>query len=167
MHLNESLWLEIEFFKQEERQQRNTGVQKFVRFVFHEIRVPFNSLMLALDCLDGDDGGSAGGMPPRSAEDQELIQVMKDNASAMKRIINDVLSFQKVQEGQVFLLPERVRLGEDKKAREREGGVEGEEGSGVLGARLNFFDGGIAASPFAPLGITTRLPEASSSHKTP
>jgi signal transduction histidine kinase len=71
------------------------------RFVFHEVRVPFNSLYLALECLD-DEG--------RSAEDAELIGTMKDSAASMKRLINDVLSFQKIQEGQVELLPQPTRL---------------------------------------------------------
>ena len=44
IHLSETLWLEMEFLKNNERERHNAGVLTNVRFVFHEVRVPFNSL---------------------------------------------------------------------------------------------------------------------------
>eukprot|EP00614_Pseudopedinella_elastica_P010946 CAMPEP_0172593284 /NCGR_PEP_ID=MMETSP1068-20121228/12458_1 /TAXON_ID=35684 /ORGANISM="Pseudopedinella elastica, Strain CCMP716" /LENGTH=1075 /DNA_ID=CAMNT_0013390733 /DNA_START=147 /DNA_END=3374 /DNA_ORIENTATION=+ len=102
LFMDENMWVEMEFLRQELREQRNTGVKKFIRFVFHEVRVPFNSLWLALECLEDN--------AQRTDEDRELINMMKDNAHSMKRIINDVLSFQKLQEGHIKLAPRPMRL---------------------------------------------------------
>jgi signal transduction histidine kinase len=68
----------------------------FLRYVFHEVRVPLNSISLGLQILQD--------LPHRLNEEiMELITMMKDASRMMEETLNDVLSFQKMEEGKLHL----------------------------------------------------------------
>jgi signal transduction histidine kinase len=74
-------------------QSAHDSSRKFLRYVFHEIRVPLNSLVLGIDVLKKD----LSEYEELSFED--ILEVMEDSATTMSTVLNEVLSFQKIEEG--------------------------------------------------------------------
>lgn len=72
----------------------NTSRRAFLRFVFHEVRVPLNSISMGVQVLEGS---------PMATEDQETVSMMKDAVHAMGETLNDVMALQKVEEGSLEL----------------------------------------------------------------
>jgi signal transduction histidine kinase len=68
---------------------------KFMQFVLHEVRVPLNSIVLGLDLLGIEEG--------LTEDIQDTVDMMKQSASFMVATLNDVLSWQKVEQGVVDL----------------------------------------------------------------
>lgn len=62
----------------------------YVQFILHEIRVPLTSIMLGLDLIR-----SSQLLP---VEDAETIEMMRQAANFMKVTLNDVLSWQKIEQ---------------------------------------------------------------------
>ena len=77
--------------KQMSEQQRIA----FLRYIFHEIRVPLNSLSLAIEYILGSDN--------LSASLKESLIIMQNSATFMADTLNDVLDFQKIEEGKLSL----------------------------------------------------------------
>lgn len=66
--------------------------RSFIRYAFHEVRVPLNSLVLGMSILRTN-----------SSEEEEAIQLMREAAEFMTDTLNDVLSLAKVEEGRMLL----------------------------------------------------------------
>eukprot|EP01033_Poteriospumella_lacustris_P016855 gene16855-12065_t len=72
----------------------NTSRRAFLRFVFHEVRVPLNSISMGVQVLEGS---------PMATEDQDTVSMMKEAVHAMGETLNDVMALQKVEEGSLEL----------------------------------------------------------------
>jgi signal transduction histidine kinase len=79
------------FLLLEERRQADAKRNSFIRYVFHEVRVPFNSISMGLQLLDGQ------------IPQVEILEMMKDAANYMSETLNDVLTLQKIEEGGMTL----------------------------------------------------------------
>ena len=67
---------------------------RFVAMVSHELRTPLNTMLLTLDTLD----------PPGSSEEQQAcLAVARASGHSLKRLIEDVLEFSRIESGKVTL----------------------------------------------------------------
>lgn len=74
----------------------NIERRNFLRYIFHEVRVPLNSLVLGLSALKQiacDDVGDSG------VSQLSIIDELEDSTTFMTDTLNDVLSMQKIEEG--------------------------------------------------------------------
>jgi signal transduction histidine kinase len=69
----------------------------FLRYVFHEVRVPLNSISLGLELLTESEGIT-------QEDDKETVIMMKEAITFMGETLNDVLAIQKVEEGALTLI---------------------------------------------------------------
>eukprot|EP00597_Dinobryon_sp_UTEXLB2267_P005112 CAMPEP_0170071904 /NCGR_PEP_ID=MMETSP0019_2-20121128/9688_1 /TAXON_ID=98059 /ORGANISM="Dinobryon sp., Strain UTEXLB2267" /LENGTH=457 /DNA_ID=CAMNT_0010280633 /DNA_START=879 /DNA_END=2252 /DNA_ORIENTATION=+ len=87
-------------------QTANEARRAYLKYLFHEVRTPLNSLSMGIDILDRN--------PHMCEEDKESLQMMRVAADFMSKTLNDVLSMQKIEEGkleldmQPFLLADAV-----------------------------------------------------------
>jgi CheY-like chemotaxis protein/nitrogen-specific signal transduction histidine kinase len=72
--------------------------RRFLRYVFHEIRVPLNSLVLGIEVLKKEAEAVEA-----DKSCAEVLEVMEESTTSMSTILNDVLSFQKIEEGRFDL----------------------------------------------------------------
>lgn len=79
----------------EERRKAEESRLMFMRYVFHEVRVPLNSVVLGLQLLQ--DNRKLARM------EKETLTMMKDATSFMAETMNDVLSLQKIENGMLEL----------------------------------------------------------------
>jgi len=104
--------------KKDQKLKRKT--EEFMRFVFHEIRVPFNSLILSLSVVkdavepllrlrssEADSGDKSNTDNDNILEHLEIAQI---SSQGMMRVVNDVLTLQKMQAGLVIIRPEPTDL---------------------------------------------------------
>jgi len=77
-------------------EEASSAQKVFLRFVFHEVRVPFQSLLLGIEHLQQEESLSA--FAP-------MLDVLMSSAEMMKRVIDDVLSLSRLQDGQLKLEP--------------------------------------------------------------
>ncbi|GMI12588.1 hypothetical protein TrVE_jg1352 [Triparma verrucosa] len=83
-----------------------SSTDQFLRFVFHEIRVPFNALILSLEVLKSDSlSGDSAKQDPNTKEHFEIATTA---SHSMMRIMNDVLSLQRIASGKLVLCQEPV-----------------------------------------------------------
>ena len=66
------------------------------RYVFHEVRVPLNTIRLGLDSMQ--QSGSL------DSDTSFVVSCMDEAANTMADTLNDVLSYQKIEEGKVELV---------------------------------------------------------------
>jgi signal transduction histidine kinase len=83
------------FLLLEEKKKAAESRLMFLRYVFHEVRVPLNSISLGLQLLDDSSW--------LHIEDKETITMMTDATKFMAETLNDVLSLQKIEEGKLHL----------------------------------------------------------------
>lgn len=78
-----------------EERRANEARRAFLRYIFHEVRTPLNSLTMGIDILERSD----------HLDDSELdsLVMMKDASTFMAETLNDVLSMQKIEEGKLEL----------------------------------------------------------------
>ncbi|KAJ3150698.1 hypothetical protein HDU86_006315 [Geranomyces michiganensis] len=89
--LQQALAHEIEETKRvEEKKRQLTG------YVFHEIRVPLNTLIQSVNLLQQD----------KANLDKDLIEVLNTGLHSIETLLNDVLDFQKIAEGFFHLNPQ-------------------------------------------------------------
>ncbi|KAJ3169786.1 hypothetical protein HDU88_000423 [Geranomyces variabilis] len=89
--LQQDLNHEIEETKRvEEKKRQLTG------YVFHEIRVPLNTLIQSVNLLQQD----------KANLDKDLIEVLNTGLQSIETLLNDVLDFQKIAEGFFHLNPQ-------------------------------------------------------------
>jgi len=77
-------------------QKANAAQKLFLRFIFHEVRVPFHSLLLGLEYLAAQEGLD---------EYQSLFATLIQSAEMMERTINDVLLLSRLEDGRLELQP--------------------------------------------------------------
>ena len=108
-----------------ENRAANDAKRRFFRYIFHEVRVPLNAVALSVQQMSHilDSNGAAPLSSPTpssplsapappfpspplsphaggvSEEVRELLEVMAEQSQVMVRILNDVLSLQKIEEG--------------------------------------------------------------------
>ena len=75
------------FIVLEERANADVKRNAFIRYIFHEVRVPFNSISLGLQLLDG------------RIPQVDVLNMMKDAANCMSETLNDALTLQKIEDG--------------------------------------------------------------------
>jgi CheY-like chemotaxis protein len=81
------------------KDEANEAQRHFLRYVFHEIRVPLNTIRLGLESInlgvDDDD---------EIDEDTKMVVACMDEAAnTMSDTLSDVLSYQKIEEGKIEL----------------------------------------------------------------
>ena len=83
-----------EAYRRAETESRrvNEARRAFLKYIFHELRSPLNSLSIGIDLLQS--GGALQG------SDVESVVLMKDSSMFMTDILNNVLTIQKIEEGQ-------------------------------------------------------------------
>ncbi len=79
----------------EERRKAEESRLMFLRYVFHEVRVPLNSVVLGLQLLQDNR--------EFARVEKETLTMMKDATSFMAETLNDVLSLQKIEQGMLEL----------------------------------------------------------------
>ena len=89
----------------EEKKRGEQTRHMFLRYVFHEVRVPLNSVALGLQLINDS--------PNLDEQDQETIVMMSEALGFMNETLNDVLSLQKIEEGKLelertFFSPESI-----------------------------------------------------------
>jgi signal transduction histidine kinase len=83
------------FLLLEEKQRAAKAHLMFLRYVFHEVRVPLNSVCLGLQLLQENS--------LYAQAEQEVLTMMNDATTSMAATLNDVLSLQKIEEGMLEL----------------------------------------------------------------
>ena len=73
----------------------NESRRAFLRYVFHEVRVPLNSITMGLHLLSDNESIDE---PCR-----ETVSMMKEASAYMSETLNDVLSIQKIEDGKLEL----------------------------------------------------------------
>lgn len=79
----------------EEKKRSAASKRTLLRYVFHEVRVPLNSITLGTDLLLQNDS--------LTEEEVETLFMMKDASMFMTNTLNDVLSLQKIEDGKLQL----------------------------------------------------------------
>lgn len=74
----------------------NTSRRAFLRYVFHEVRVPLNSISMGVQLLESSD--------KIVDEDRDTIFMVKEAVGFMGETLNDVMALQKVEEGSLELI---------------------------------------------------------------
>ncbi|WVQ67940.1 uncharacterized protein L199_006145 [Kwoniella botswanensis] len=68
--------------------------KRFVSYIFHEVRVPLNTALLAVQNLEGENVFKG------LAEDQsEMVHGLMGSLTMMEKVLNDVLSFNRMESG--------------------------------------------------------------------
>ena len=113
----------------DENRASNDAKKRFFRYIFHEVRVPLNAVVLSVEQLHhfyeirhiSRSVGTALPFTPdlspvspvqMDEEVGELLEVLTEQSQAMVRILNDVLSLQKIEEGAAEWKSERFVLDE-------------------------------------------------------
>mmetsp|Transcript_19791 Transcript_19791/g.27208 ORF Transcript_19791/g.27208 Transcript_19791/m.27208 type:complete len:730 (-) Transcript_19791:249-2438(-) len=73
----------------------NEARRGFLKYIFHEVRSPLNSLAIGIEIL-----GRSNNL---DSSDLESLYMMKDASEFMNDTLNDVLSMQKIEEGKLEL----------------------------------------------------------------
>jgi signal transduction histidine kinase/CheY-like chemotaxis protein len=81
-------------------QTANESKRRFIRYIFHEVRVPFNAIVLGVEQLREDLYTE----PLRPVEEmQDVVNILNEQSKVVARILNDVLSLQKIEDGALEL----------------------------------------------------------------
>lgn len=81
--------------------QANEARRAYLRYVFHEVRVPLNSISMGLHVLQGSN---------LSPPEKETIDMMREATLFMTATLNDVLSIQKIEQGKLELVLSNTTL---------------------------------------------------------
>jgi len=94
VHLDTLLQVKRAIIDENER-RANEARRAFLKYIFHEVRSPLNSLAIGIEIL-----GRSNNL---DATDLESLGMMKDASEFMNDTLNDVLSMQKIEEGKLEL----------------------------------------------------------------
>ena len=72
----------------------NDAKKRFIRYIFHEVRVPFNAMVLGIEQLKSDVASHHHILP----EANETLKILADQSDVVTHILNDVLSLQKIED---------------------------------------------------------------------
>ncbi|XP_024371609.1 uncharacterized protein [Physcomitrium patens] len=88
--------------------QADRSKQQFMAYVFHNIRVPFNAIVLGLGHMRalGDGGGLLGS----AADKMDLVQMMLDCAETMTSVLDDVTDMGQWEGGEMELHKEEFDI---------------------------------------------------------
>ena len=78
---------------EENDRNANEARRAFLKYIFHELRNPLNSLTIGIEIL--------GNSSHLDSHDLESLGMMKDASAFMNDTLNDVLSMQKIEEGKL------------------------------------------------------------------
>jgi signal transduction histidine kinase len=79
---------------------------QFIRYVFHEVRVPFSAMLLGVEQLcDVWQPENDFAQPDRNGwlAMKDTVDILLEQADCIKHILDDVLSMQKIEEGKMKL----------------------------------------------------------------
>ncbi|KAH9313288.1 hypothetical protein KI387_028323 [Taxus chinensis] len=95
----------IQAFEQNKAEypEKINHMKQFLNFIFHEIRVPFNVVVLGIGHMLGSS---------LSDEHQEILHMMEASSSCMSRLLNDVLDMGKIEAGKLHLEKQPFNMGE-------------------------------------------------------
>lgn len=79
----------------EEKKRIETHRNALLRYIFHEVRTPLNSLVLGLQCL--------ADLKVTTSTEQEVLEMMAVGTEQINKTLNDVISFQIIDEGSLVL----------------------------------------------------------------
>ena len=68
--------------------------KRFVSYIFHEVRVPLNTALLAVQNLEGENVFK--GLP---GDQSEMVHGLMGSLTMMEKVLNDVLSFNRMESG--------------------------------------------------------------------
>lgn len=74
----------------------NEAKKLFIRYVFHEVRVPFSAMVLGIEQLKAELAPMRQQIPSSVYETMDILQ---EQSETVTRILNDVLSMQKIEAG--------------------------------------------------------------------
>ena len=80
----------------ERERQANESRRAFLKYLFHEVRTPLNSLTMGIELLKTKES--------LDSSDKELLAMMTGASDFMAETLNDVLSMQKIEEGKLELI---------------------------------------------------------------
>lgn len=83
----------------DELQAVNDAKKRFIRYIFHEVRVPFNAMVLGIEQLQNDVGKHQQLLPDAI----ETLKILSDQSEVVSHILNDVLSLQKIEDNAYIL----------------------------------------------------------------
>ena len=81
----------------EKERLANQSRRDFLKYLFHEVRTPLNSLTMGIELLKAKKEGL-------DQEDRDVLAMMKGSSDFMVETLNDVLSMQKIEEGKLELI---------------------------------------------------------------
>jgi signal transduction histidine kinase len=79
----------------EDNKRTDEARRSFLKYIFHEIRNPLNSVAMGIEILERSEN--------LDSSDIECLLSMKDSALFMTDTLNDVLNMQKIEEGKLEL----------------------------------------------------------------
>eukprot|EP01036_Dinobryon_divergens_P033635 gene33635-biopygen26630 len=83
----------------------NQARRDFLKYLFHEVRTPLNSLTMGIELLKAKKEGL-------DQEDRDVLTMMKGSSDFMAETLNDVLSIQKIEEGKLELTSAPFSIGD-------------------------------------------------------
>ena len=86
-----------------EVESTNEAKRHFVRYIFHEVRVPLNAVMLGLADLRSSCGSASSGPVEWTEEQRDVLDIVHEQSQVVGRILNDVLSLHKIEDGALTL----------------------------------------------------------------
>lgn len=78
-----------------QERQANEAKKRFLRYVFHEMRVPFNTLTLGLEALSSQ--------PDLDLDAREDLMLMRSASESMTSVMNNVLRITAIEDGNLTL----------------------------------------------------------------
>ena len=82
--------------------------REFIKYIFHEVRTPLNSLSIGIDLLNDNLKSASTTTPNQSnkctnTEEKNILVMMRASAEFMGDTLNNILSIQKMEEGLLTL----------------------------------------------------------------
>eukprot|EP01135_Chromosphaera_perkinsii_P004468 Nk52_evm8s283 gene=Nk52_evmTU8s283 len=103
-HMGVALKLKDQKCSQAER--ANAAKRRFISYILHEVRVPFNALSMSTEILKDS------GLCEQSAECTRCLETILSSSSQVIRILNDVLDYSKIEEGKIEIMREYCNINE-------------------------------------------------------